>query len=194
MKQMVSGITNYLIKEEVISIDEKDIYLFGITLFFKYLLTSSVVILLGIVNNSLKEVLIVMILCLPIRSFAGGIHLKKESLCLLSSVVIIQILVWISKYLPFNLIANILITLVACLLINLIGPVDNKNKPLDDLEKKVFKIKLQRILFIQMIIFFGSIYFRQAELVTLMTLNFCLNVFSMLLGIYFRKRENKFFL
>ena len=35
----------------------------------------------------------------------------------------------------FNLIANIFLSLTTCLLIDLIGPVDNKNKPLDNIER-----------------------------------------------------------
>lgn len=83
MKQVVSGITNYLIQEKIIDEKEKSIYLFGFNLFFKYLVCIVFTILLGAMNHSLKEVVIIILLFLPLRSYAGGIHLKKDSFCLI---------------------------------------------------------------------------------------------------------------
>ena len=54
---------------------------------------------------------------------------------LICSVAIVQIVVFINRLHPFNLIANIFLSLTTCLLIDLIGPVDNKNKPLDNIER-----------------------------------------------------------
>lgn len=194
MKQVVSGITNYLIQEKIIDEKEKSIYLFGFNLFFKYLVCIVFTILLGAMNHSLKEVVIIILLFLPLRSYAGGIHLKKDSFCLICSVAIVQIVVFINRLHPFNLIANIFLSLTTCLLIDLIGPVDNKNKPLDNIERTVFKNRLQKVLFVQLIVFFTMILLNQNEFITLMTLSFCVNLFSMLLGKYFRNRESKVFL
>jgi accessory gene regulator B len=176
MKQIAGGITSYLIQEKIIDKEDQDIYL------------------LGVMNHSLKEVLITILLLLPLRSYAGGIHLKKDSLCLICSVAIIQLIVLINRLHPFNLVVSMFLSLVSCLLMDLIGPVDNKNKPLDNFEKGVFKNRLQKVLLVQLILFFTMILLNQKELVTLITLSFCVNLFSMLLGKYFRNRESKLFL
>lgn len=194
MRKAISGITNYLIQEKIIGEEEKSIYLFGLTLLFKYFVSIVSIILLGTMNHSLKEVLVTILLLLPLRSYAGGIHLKKDSLCLIFSVVIIQIIIFVNRLHTFNLITNIFLSLVSCLLIDLIGPVDNKNKPLDNIEKVVFKNRLQKVLFAQLILFFIMILVNQNEIVTLITLSFSVNLFSMLLGKYFRNKESKIFL
>lgn len=194
MKQVVSSITNYLIQEKIIDETEKSIYLFGFNLFFKYLVCIVFTILLGVMNHSLKEVLVTILLLLPLRSYAGGIHLKKDSFCLICSVAIVQLVVLMNKLDPFNLVVSTCLSLISCLLINLIGPVDNKNKPLDSIEKKIFQNRLQKVLFVQLLLFFMMVLLNQKELVTLITLSFCINLFSMLLGIFFRNRESAFFL
>jgi accessory gene regulator protein AgrB len=194
MKQIAGGITSYLIQEKIIDKEDQDIYLFGFNLFLKYLVSTVFAILLGVMNHSLKEVLITILLLLPLRSYAGGIHLKKDSLCLICSVAIIQLIVLINRLHPFNLVVSMFLSLVSCLLMDLIGPVDNKNKPLDNFEKGVFKNRLQKVLLVQLILFFTMILLNQKELVTLITLSFCVNLFSMLLGTYFRNRESKLFL
>jgi accessory gene regulator protein AgrB len=194
MKQIAGGITSYLIQEKIIDKEDQDIYLFGFNLFLKYLVSTVFAILLGVMNHSLKEVLITILLLLPLRSYAGGIHLKKDSLCLICSVAIIQLIVLINRLHPFNLVVSMFLSLVSCLLMDLIGPVDNKNKPLDNFEKGVFKNRLQKVLLVQLILFFTMILLNQKELVTLITLCFCVNLFSMLLGKYFRNRESKLFL
>lgn len=190
----MNTITDYLIQEKIISEEEKNIYLYGLTLFFKYIVSMVLIILLGVMTRSLREVLIVIVLCLPLRSYGGGIHLKKESLCLICSVVIIQVIVMINRLFSFNIAISIILSLVSCLLIYLIGPVDNKNKPLDNIENKIFKSRLNKVLFIQLSFLFLMILLDKTDVARLIALSFCVNVLSMILGKYFRKRDSKFVL
>ncbi|MCD5003686.1 accessory gene regulator B family protein [Enterococcus saccharolyticus] len=194
MKQAADGITNYLIQQRVITEDERNIYIFGFNLFLKYFISLFFIILVGMLNHALKETLIFVFLCFSLRSYAGGVHLVKNSFCQVFSVAIIQIALWLNELLPFRFIASICLLLVFSVLIYFIGPVDNKNKPLDMVEKKVFTKKLRQVLIVQLMLFFLVIGLNQIEWANLFTINFCINLLSMLLGKYFRTRESRFFL
>lgn len=194
MKQVANGITDYLIQQRVIVEEERNIYIFGFNLFFKYFISLVFIFLVGMLNHSLKETIVFVSLCVSLRSYAGGIHLVKDSFCQVFSVGIIQVALWINELLPLSSIASIYLSVVFSVLIYFIGPVDNKNKPLDMVEKKVFTEQLRKVLIIQLGLFFIMIGLNQTKLANLFTINFCINLLSMLLGKYFRTRESRFFL
>jgi len=85
------------IKEE-----EVDLYAYGFFSFFMYLSGILTSLLIGFVMNMFIESIIFLIMFMPLRSFAGGIHVSSYLKCyIISNIALISIL-YIINNLPIH--------------------------------------------------------------------------------------------
>ena len=92
------------------------------------------------------------------RKYTGGLHASKYIYCLISSIVLIILSLFIIQYLEQNschmLFLGILI--VFTILIWIFAPIDNKRKKLSIKEKKVYKYfsVILSLIFLLIVLFF----------------------------------------
>jgi accessory gene regulator B len=141
----------------VISPEDREIYLFGIWQGLFMLLNIITMSLVGLVSGAFLYVLVFAFAYLPLRSFAGGYHAKTPLRCYFASTAITVLVAVMSLAITFN--AHVLAVLLPIhgALIIALSPVGNANKPLDNLEKKVYKKKAVQICAVQVIIALGFI-------------------------------------
>lgn len=145
-------ITDNLLKAGNISYEEKDLYIYGLFMFFSstvYFILSGV---FGFIFNCLLESYIFFFSFQIIRKYAGGYHASTESRCEIMSTVAILlciVLIKISKFYDFNLIL-LCLAVLSTVLIAVISPLDTPEKPLSEKEFCYFRRKSLIILFIIM--------------------------------------------
>jgi len=126
---------------------------YGITI----ILESGLYILCGLgiatLMGMLKEFLFFFLIFKALRSYAGGLHLKKFKDCLLFSNLMVMIVLFLSKnyYLNNHLAILLCIVLLAYVFLN--GPIEHPNAPFSDVQK--YKLRT-RLLYISLIILFLS--------------------------------------
>ena len=130
-----------LISENIISENEKDVYMYCVQTFLFQGITYGIILLLANCLNVMALTIAYYIGFLPIRYVAGGYHASSHSRCLLLTlgVYILSIIMCllISHTLPYLvLILNLIISIV---LIIWAAPVDHKNRPFSPREKERFK-------------------------------------------------------
>ncbi len=144
-----------LIRNDVIKNEDRDIYLFGINQMFIISLNILTTLLIGMVFNVVFEMIIFSISYIALRSYAGGYHARNNLNCYIVSVLILLSAVGLIKS-DFWDLTNIIICLfVSSIVIVRLAPIADINKPLDDVEKVVFKKKTLFIL--KMLIFFTGV-------------------------------------
>lgn len=145
-------ITSFLIENKVILTEDKDIYSYGLRQLFMMVLNITITILLGIIFKELWQSILFSLVYIPLRSYAGGYHARTPMRCTLFSTVMVCIALLLMKFLTFTRISIVVMLIVSSLIIILLSPVEDKNKPLDDLEKIVYKKRTLIILTIEVII------------------------------------------
>lgn len=145
-------ITSFLIENKVILTEDKDIYSYGLRQLFMMILNITITILLGIIFKELWQSILFSVVYIPLRSYAGGYHARTPMRCTLFSTVMVCIALLLMKFLTFTRISIVVMLIVSSLIIILLSPVEDKNKPLDDLEKIVYKKRTLIILTIEVII------------------------------------------
>lgn len=145
-------ITSFLIENKVILTEDKDIYSYGLRQLFMMILNITITILLGIIFKELWQSILFSLVYIPLRSYAGGYHARTPMRCTLFSTVMVCIALLLMKFLTFTRISIVVMLIVSSLIIILLSPVEDKNKPLDDLEKIVYKKRTLIILTIEVII------------------------------------------
>lgn len=138
-------ILNWLIRTEAIDSEESDVYLFGIhygLLSFINILTT---FLIGFFLGSIKECVVFIAVYMPLRSYAGGYHARTEGRCYIASAILSFAVLSASKVYPLNLV-TLVILLLSVLIIGIISPVEDENKPADEVEVRVYSRRLKMIL------------------------------------------------
>ncbi|MDW7669541.1 MAG: accessory gene regulator B family protein [Bacillota bacterium] len=190
-------LSQLLVSNEIINKQEQELYSYGISQGISLLYNILTVVFIGWLFNMIWESIIFMVAYGWIRPYAGGYHSRTKLRCYFFSIGLIVTVLLIIKYISFSTFALITITLVSSIIILILAPVEDKNKPLDEIEKTIFKKRtnIRLIILIGLTVLFWILGLKQISIciiISLITLSFML-----LLGKFntlvqnSRKRKNK---
>lgn len=145
-------ITSLLIENKVILEENKDIYSYGLRQLFMMILNITITILLGLIFRELWQSILFSVVYIPLRSYAGGYHARTPMRCTLFSTFMVAVALLFMKVLTFTRISILIMLIISSLIIIILSPVEDKNKPLDNIEKIVYKKRTFIILSIEVII------------------------------------------
>lgn len=138
-------------KHNMIQTDRISIYKYGINQMLNMLLNIVTFLVIGLIFHMTLETIIFTAAYIPLRTYAGGFHAKTPFKCwIVSAVMLIAVLPAI-KY--ANLYIFDILALAGIAVIIILSPVEDKNKPLDELEKKVYKKRCLLTLAAELFIF-----------------------------------------
>lgn len=142
MNYLVSKIVTFLTEQEVISSesDVQDFYRYGIEISISSFLNIFLVLLLGIIINHIAHIaesIIFLLLFILIRSFTGGYHADTYFRCNLLMCITFILTVLSNCMFSNKLSLSIIIVLICVteLIVSVLGPIENKNKPKEILIK-----------------------------------------------------------
>ena len=147
MIQLVSNkITDKLIENGIIDNQEKEIYIYGLQQGMTMILNIATTLLIGILFQMVWQSIVFMLAYIPLRSYAGGYHAKTQLRCHMLSVILITVALLGIKMIQWTNFSSLLATFLSGVVIFALAPVADKNKPLDQKEKVVYKKKAIIIL------------------------------------------------
>lgn len=181
--------TATLIKAEIINETEKEIYEYGFRMIFTYLFNLITAFVIGIIMGQLWECLALTLVFVPLRSYAGGYHASSEGKCYVLSAGMIVLDLFMLRYFPvwFHTGAGILLLLAAAAIIMLLAPVENKNKPLDLDEIRVYSRRTYIILIIELVIAIFCCIFSSIMAFWVIVLGILSTALSLVAGAYSNK-------
>ncbi|MDE7432508.1 MAG: accessory gene regulator B family protein [Lachnospiraceae bacterium] len=134
-------ITNQLIRKEVIIYAERDIYKYGLEQLFMTVLNLATTVFLGILYGQLWQGLLFVAAFMAIRSYAGGYHAATPVRCYLLTTLIITAVLSVIKYVKIDIFICLLLLAASGVIILSLSPVESENKPLDNMEKMIYRTK-----------------------------------------------------
>lgn len=137
--------------------DKRKLYVYAYNLLLSRISVYVVLVAAGILLDNLKEMAVFLLAFIPLRQYAGGLHLKKAGSCIAASGILICVSGQYLKYYPDITGITIAIWIVAVCILLMLAPVDCANKRLDLTERKVYKRRL-RILFCVECIFLVTVF------------------------------------
>lgn len=110
--------SDILIKNGVISSEEKEIHEYGLIALFVNFINYGLWILLGIASSTLPETIIFLLCYTILRNLIGGWHASTPGKCTICGVLMWLFIMYIYKriYLPSQLFERLIITVFLCLL------------------------------------------------------------------------------
>lgn len=131
------------------AIDERDaeIYAYSYRALFMTVLMWLSAMFVGLVAVRFWEMLVFMAFFVPLRQYAGGLHLSSKKLCYIGTVAVFAVIAALShlpnaQYMTLCLGAALPLS---CLCIFIFAPQEHKNKPFSNNERRHFK-KMSRLI------------------------------------------------
>lgn len=134
-------VTNYLLCKKVIKDDDREIYQYGFEQFFRTLLNVVTMLLLGIGFGEIYQCIILTVSFIALRSYSGGYHANTSLRCYILTVSSISAALSIMKFIAINRFICLGLLVLSSVIILLFSPIGTKNKPLDEIEKIIYRKK-----------------------------------------------------
>jgi len=139
-------ITDSLVKASAVPAEDRELYEFGIRQGIFLVINIATSLLIGLFMGMIWQCIVFMLAYNPIRSYAGGYHAGTPLKCYLLSIpVIISVLFGISL-IPWNGYIVVISVILTGIIVLLLAPVEDANKPLDEVETVVFGRRARIIL------------------------------------------------
>lgn len=139
LARLAVKIVNNLVHSGVIKEEDAEIYIYGINQILTSVLNVSSALIIGLIFGVFPEIAVFMAAYIPLRSFAGGYHAKTPLSCYVFSVIMLIVVSIGLKYLHLADWVYYAVFVAATLVVLVLSPVEDRNKPLDEIEQKVYK-------------------------------------------------------
>lgn len=184
-KKLSNMIADHLISMGSFMEEDRAIYQFGLEMLFLNFFNILSAAMIGLFMGQLLESIIFLALFIPLRCHSGGYHAGNPLCCyLLSNAVIVLILLLLRT--PPELVeqgAGLVFLFLSSGMAAILSPVENLNKPLDEVEKKVYGIRTRVVIVLE--VFIGLICYAASffQGVWIITLTIVLMLITEILGL-----------
>ncbi len=154
-RNLAEDIAFLLIKNKIVDIEERDIYVYGLEVILLNGGLLLVFLLISLLSGAMINFWAYLIFFLPLRTFSGGYHARKSECCFVMSTVMYGISVAVTKFLPllyldfYWRVAGV----VSVLNILIFAPLINANNPLNEFQKKRNRIIVYFLLITDLVFF-----------------------------------------
>lgn len=145
-------LTQQLENENIISADKRELYKYGFQNGLILILNFVTSVTIGVVFGKALESILLLVAYMPLRSYAGGHHSDSSKRCYVVSSCIMGIWVGMLRTGALSTSCCVIILTLGAAVCLCIAPVEDKNKPLDETERRVFRKRSIIILFLEILI------------------------------------------
>ncbi|MDR2571416.1 MAG: accessory gene regulator B family protein [Oscillospiraceae bacterium] len=147
-KEAARKTCDWLMQNSRIDESKWEVYEYGLDKLYSTLLNIFIVSIIGILFGVFLQTLLFYIVYISLRVYAGGYHAKSPIICFFLSISVMVPSVASIHYYHYMVHSIVFYCLLSFSIITLVisAPVDNKNKVLDSIEKKIYRYRMLRNL------------------------------------------------
>lgn len=184
MNKVAKALTDYVIRKGVIKEQERSMYEYGFVITLEMGLSLIISFFIAYMLHMTVEGILFFVIFIPLRSYAGGLHLDCYWSCLILSCLTFSVILLITEFVKLPTYIAFVIFISLELLVYYLYPVENVNRQVDIEEDKFFKKRLKIFLFTDLLIASICVVLgRDTYLVLIMTTFFIVTI-TMILGKY----------
>ncbi|MBQ4530920.1 MAG: accessory gene regulator B family protein [Lachnospiraceae bacterium] len=157
LNRVTEHIVTYLVQQGVIESEQREIYFYGFHRGFVDGINIISLILISLFFGQLLEAVVFIIAFRLLRSYAGGYHAKTQWHCYFLTMFTIVTALSIIKYINVSMIVSVALWMLSGVIIFLWSPVEAENKPLDEIEIRIYGKKAKLIFLMETICFLVSL-------------------------------------
>lgn len=146
MEKAARALTEYVISKGVIKEADRYVYEYGFVVVLEIGSFVSFSIFMAVYLNMPIEGIVFFIIFMPLRSYAGGLHLNKFGACFVLSCLTYVGVLLLVKNIRISAAVSFVILLTLEMMVYGLYPVEHVNRKVDKEENEYFKNKLIRFL------------------------------------------------
>lgn len=101
---------------------------------------------IAICLDMFRECTVLLLLFFSLRSFVGGLHMSSFNACFVCSCTVVSLILIMVKYCSLPKVISVFISACGIAIIFFLKPVENKNRPTEEKERKLFSHRTRLIL------------------------------------------------
>lgn len=183
MKKLADSVSMWLVENEIIGKDDSELYAYGFWQGGVMLVNFLTVAVIGIIFGMFWQSVVFTIAYGLLRTVAGGFHASTQGKCYICSILLLVFVLGILCWEQWNEINCILVVLVSGSVIFKLAPVEDKNKPLDDVEVVVYKYRSRIICGVLTIVVSILLLINESEIASCITVSFLAVSVMLILGV-----------
>lgn len=148
MGSIAKFLANYVIQKGTVEEDEREMYEYGFQIAMESVLCIITCFIISLVLHTIPEGILFFVIFVPLRSYAGGLHLDNYWSCFSLSCLTFFAIMIAGKYLMIPIYIAFVILVFLELAVYKMYPVENINRVVEVDEDIYFKKKLQQFLLI----------------------------------------------
>ncbi|KWX85637.1 hypothetical protein AMQ83_23580 [Paenibacillus riograndensis] len=190
VKQMAEKLSRRLVANNVITMEDRRFYTYGLELILNDILIFVVIAVISVVTNTIGITAIFTVVFCVLRAFTGGYHSKSYLGCFCITLLNYLAMLWVVSNLDAaGLAVGCGMMLLATAVIWRLAPIEHRNNPFGDGEKKKYR-RISRILsLILVFLYVISIAFFPSEIMFTISWSVFATAVLMLLAIIVQKKE-----
>lgn len=143
---MITKFIDICIQKNLIELENKELYEYGLKQGLFSILNIFTAFFISVLLGMVWQNLVFIACYMPLRMNVGGYHTRTQWSCYVLSTIIIFISLILIKWDAWMNVNFFAILIISSMLLILISPIEDENKPISELEKKVYKKRVYIIL------------------------------------------------
>ncbi len=150
----------HLEENQIIKSDDRELYVYGFNQGLTILLNLVTTLGIGLLFDSTVQLVVFMVAYIPLRSYAGGYHARTPLKCYMISIIMLIAVSICLRCIVLNHWWYWILVVLSIILIVFLSPVEDKNKPLDEIEATVYRKRAIIITMVEVVlsILFGILH------------------------------------
>lgn len=141
-------IINRFICKNVIDEEDREIYNYGLNRILTVIFNVFTTLVLGVVFGKIYQIIVFLIAFMMLRTYSGGYHANTPTKCYFLTAISITAVLSVMKFVVIDELVCLGLMILSALIIILLSPIGTENKPLDEIEKMIYR---KKTIFIWMI-------------------------------------------
>ena len=147
--KMAKQLAVRLEENQIIKSDDRELYVYGLNQGLSILLNIVTTLGIGLLFGCTPQLVVFMVAYIPLRSYAGGYHARTPLRCYVISIIMLIVVSMCLKCIELNHWYYWTLVVVSFFFIIFLSPIADKNKPLDEIEVKVYRKRAIFILLVE---------------------------------------------
>lgn len=182
MAKLNKKLADYIIQKDMASESDREMYEYAFEITAEVGVFAVACVVLALCLHMFWEGILFFIIFIPLRSYAGGLHMKTFISCFCLSCLVFSGVLLAARYLEVPGCFSITILLLLEIIVYKLYPVENANRDVDEEENVYFKRKLKVFLLLDYMIAVICLILRNDRYLLVIAVTFLLIVVTMIAG------------
>lgn len=184
MEKASKVLADYIIKKGMVEKKDREVYEYGFTIALESSLFVLVCMIASLYLHMTVEGVLFFVIFVPLRSYAGGLHLSKFYSCFALSCLTFWAIMLVAQNVHITMSVLFVIVAILEICVYLLYPVENINRMVNTGENRHFRKKLEKVLFIHLVIAIVCVVLNFNRYIVVIAATYVMVVITMIIGKY----------